>query len=73
MTDKQITLTMRSILEKLGPDASLEEEFDKIVENQSKLSFRERKLVVLIVARQRYLKENPEIVEEAVVEQENNS
>lgn len=73
MTDKQITLTMRSILEKLGPDASLEEEFDKIMENQSKLSFRERKLVVLIVARQRYLKENPEIVEEAVVEQENNS
>lgn len=73
MTDKQITLTMRSILEKLGPDASLEEEFDKIMENQSKLSFRERKLVVLIVARQRYLKENPEIVEEVVVEQENNS
>ena len=73
MTDKQITLTMRSILEKLGPDVSLEEEFDKIMENQSKLSFRERKLVVLIVARQRYLKENPEIVEEAVVEQENNS
>lgn len=73
MTDKQITLTMRSIAEKLGSDATLDGEFEKIMENKSTLSFRERKLIVLIVARQRYLKENPETIEESVVEEENNS
>lgn len=73
MTDKQITLTMRSIAEKLGPDATLDGEYEKILDNKSTLSFRERKLIVLIVGRQRYLKENPEIVEEGIVEPENNS
>jgi hypothetical protein len=48
---------LKSILEKLGENANVEDEFNKILEGKSILTFRERQYLVWIMARQNYLKQ----------------
>jgi hypothetical protein len=48
---------LKSIVEKLGENANVEAEFNKILEGKSILTFRERQYLVWIMARQNYLKE----------------
>jgi hypothetical protein len=48
---------LKSIVEKLGENANVEDEFNKILEGKSILTFRERQYLVWIMARQNYLKE----------------
>ena len=51
---------LRGIIDKLGEDVNIEEEYNNIVQNKSILSFRERQYIVLLFARQTYLKNNPD-------------
>lgn len=48
---------LKSIIDKLGENANLEDEFNRILEGNSKLAFRERQYIVWIMARQNYLKQ----------------
>ena len=48
---------LKGIIEKLGENANIEDEFNTIVEGKSKLTFRERQYIVWLVARQTYLKQ----------------
>lgn len=48
---------LKSIIDKLGENANLEDEFHRILEESSKLAFRERQYIVWIMARQNYLKQ----------------
>jgi hypothetical protein len=48
---------LRGIMDKLGEDVSIEEEYNNIVDNKSILSFRERQYIVWLMARQTYLKQ----------------
>lgn len=69
--DKQVKRQMRiirSIASKLGDNMSIEDEYQNILKGESKLNFRERQWIVLVVARQEYLKQHgsdtPEVTEE---------
>lgn len=55
--EKYEVRVLKSIIEKLGENANLEDEFNRILEGKSKLAFRERQYIVWIVARQNYLKQ----------------
>lgn len=48
---------LKGIIEKLGENANIEDEFNTILEGKSKLTFRERQYIVWLVARQTYLKQ----------------
>jgi hypothetical protein len=48
---------LRGIMDKLGEDVSIEEEYNNVVDNKSILSFRERQYIVWLMARQTYLKQ----------------
>ena len=51
---------LKGITEKLGPDADFGAEFQNIIDGKSILSFRERQYIVLVVARQNFLKNTPD-------------
>jgi len=72
MTEEQLQKhqlrIVKGIQEKLGDDANFEEEFERILKGESKLSFRERQFVVIVVARQKYLKQQADDSVEGEVE-----
>lgn len=59
---------LKSIIEKLGENANIEDEFNLIVDGKSKLTFRERQYIVWLVARQNYLKQQTDDSVEGEVE-----
>ena len=70
MTDpeKYEQRVLKSIIEKLGENANIEDEFQNILHGKSKLSFRERQYIVWVVARQNYLKQQADDSVEGEVE-----
>jgi hypothetical protein len=59
---------LKGIIEKLGENANIEDEFNTILEGKSKLTFRERQYIVWLVARQTYLKQQADDSVEGEVE-----
>jgi hypothetical protein len=59
---------LKGIIEKLGENANVEDEFNTILEGKSKLTFRERQYIVWLVARQTYLKQQADDSVEGEVE-----
>lgn len=59
---------LKGIIEKLGENANIEDEFNTILEGKSKLTFRERQYIVWLVARQTYLKQQTDDSVEGEVE-----
>lgn len=59
---------LKSIVEKLGTEITLAEEYERIVEGKSKLSFRERQYIVLVMARQTYLNQQADDSEQGDVD-----